>query len=297
MSLEVLVQQLLNALSLGSIYALLALGLAVVYSVLGLLNFAYGELITVNGYMMFVLIGAGMGFWEAALLGVVAAVAASLLIERTAFRPLRGASATTVIFSSFAVSVIIQNLIRNLVSPRPKGIAIPSWMDGVVAVGPFRLPVLSLITVAVALVGGVILTAMLTRSRHGLAMRAAAEDFTTARLMGVRAGRMIILAFGVSGLLAGIAGFLWVARRGAVTPTMGFTPLLEAFIAVVLGGFGKLSGAVYGGFLLAFIEVALQAALPAPLRPFTSALTLVVVVVILFVRPQGLAKAVEGRVA
>ena len=108
MSLEVLVQQLLNALSLGSIYALLALGLAVVYSVLGLLNFAYGELITVNGYMMFVLIGAGMGFWEAALLGVVAAVAASLLSERTAFRPLRGASATTVIFSSFAVSVIIQ---------------------------------------------------------------------------------------------------------------------------------------------------------------------------------------------
>ncbi len=297
MNAELLVQQLINALSLGSIYALLALGLAVVFSVLGLLNFAYGELVTITGYAMFLLIGAGVGFWPAVLVGVAAAVVASLLIELLAFRPLRGASATAVIFSSFAVSVIIQNLIRNLISPRPKGIAIPSWMDGVMTLGPFQFPVLSIITVTVAIVAVSVLTAFLTRSRHGLAMRAAAEDFTTTRLMGARAGRIIVLAFAVSGLLAGIAGFLWVARRGAVTPTMGFTPLLASFIAVVLGGFGKLAGAVYGGFLLAFIEVFLQVTLPAPMRPFTAAFALVVVVVILFFRPQGLAKAVEGRVA
>lgn len=297
MSAELIVQQLLNALSLGSIYALLALGLAVVFSVLGLLNFAYGELVTVTGYAMYLLISGGTGFWAAAAVGVVVAVATSLLIELTAFRPLRGASATVVIFSSFAVSVIIQNLIRNLISPRPKGIAIPNWMDGVMSVGPFQFPVLSIITVAVALVAVASLTAFLTRSRHGLAMRAAAEDFTTTRLMGVRAGRMIVLAFAVSGLLAGIAGFLWVARRGAVTPTMGFTPVLLAFIAVVLGGFGKLSGAVYGGFLLAFIEVTLEVVLPSAMRPFTAAFTLVAVVVILFFRPQGLAKAVQERVA
>lgn len=297
MSPEVALQQLLNALSLGSIYALLALGLAVVFSVLGLLNFAYGELVTVNGYAMFLLIGSGVGFWVAGAIGILVAVAASLVIELVAFRPLRRASATAVIFSSFAVAVIIQNLIRNLISPRPQGIAVPNWLDGVMSMGPFRFPVLSLVTVAVAVVAVTVLTAFLGRSRHGLAMRAAAEDFRTTRLMGAPAGRLVVLAFAVSGLLAGLAGFLWIARRGAVTPTMGFTPLLQAFIAVVLGGFGKLSGAVYGGFLLAFIEVVLQVLLPVGMRPFTAAFTLVVVVVILFVRPQGLAKAVEGRVA
>lgn len=297
MSLVELVQQVFNALSLGSIYALLALGLAVVFSVLGLLNFAYGELVTINGYVMFLLISAGFGFWAAAAVGLVTAVIASLLIELVAFRPLRRASATAVIFSSFAVAVVIQNLIRNLISPRPKGIAIPGWLDGVVAVGPFRIPVLALITVTVAAVGVSVVTAFLTRSRHGLAIRAAAEDFTTTRLMGAPANRMILLAFALSGILAGIAGFLWVAKRGVVTPTMGFVPLLQAFIAVVLGGFGGLSGAVYGGFLLAAIEVALQVALPSQLRPFAVALTLVVVVAILFVRPSGLAKTTEGRLA
>jgi len=290
-------QQILNALSLGAIYAVLALGLAIVFSTLGLLNFAYGELVTVNGYVMWLAVSAGLGFWAAAGLGVVAAVVFSLLIELTAFRPLRGASGPAVIFSSFAVSVIIQNLIRNFVSPRPQGIAVPGWMDGVLTVGGLRFPVLSVVTIAVAAVALVALSALLTRSRHGLALRAAAEDFAVTRLMGAPANRIIGMAFALSGMLAGIAGFLWIARRGTVNPTMGFTPLIQAFIAVGLGGFSKLSGAIYGGFLVAFIEVALQVALPAALRPFTMAFALMVVVVILFFRPQGLARAAEGRLA
>ncbi|MBX3094023.1 MAG: branched-chain amino acid ABC transporter permease [Cryobacterium sp.] len=297
MTVELLVQQLINALSLGSIYALLALGLAVVYSVLGLLNFAYGEIITIAGYCMFFLVSGGMDFWYAAIFGVIAAIATSLLIQLVAFRPLRGAPANAVIFASFAVSIIIKALISNVISPRPRGIPVPSWVDGVIQLGSFRLPILALITIAIAVVAMVALTWALHYSTPGLAIRAAAEDFTVTRLMGAPAGRLILLAFVLSGILAGIAGVLWIARTGSVSPAMGFTPLLQSFIAIVLGGLGNLRGAVIGGFALAFIEVALQVLLPTAVVPFTAALTLVAVVVILYFRPQGFSKLAQERVA
>lgn len=297
MTPEVLAQQVLNALSLGAIYALLALGLAMVFSVLGLLNFAYGELITIVGYTMVILVQSGVGFWSAAAFGVVGAAAGSLLVELIAFRPLRGAPFYAVVFSSFAVSLIIQNLIRNLISPRPQGLSVPGWIDGVLTLDRFRFPMLSLVTLGVAIVAMILLSLFLRRSRHGLAIRAAAEDFAVTRLMGAAAGRMISLAFLLSGVLAGVAGVLWVARRGSADPAMGFGPLLQSFIAVVLGGMGTLRGAVYGGFMLAFIEVGLQVLLPPAVRPYTTALTMVAVVVVLYVRPHGLSSAIEERVA
>lgn len=289
MTPEEVVQQLLNALSLGSLYALLALGLAMVWSVLGLLNFAYGELVTVTGYAMFFLVQfRTSSFLVAAIAGVAAAILVSLLTERVAFRPLRGASFMTLLFSSFAVAVIIQNLIRQLISPRPKGIPVPQAFDEVVHLGSFQVGVLPLLTLAVGLVTLTLLVAFLQRSRWGLAMRAAAEDFEATRLMGARANWIIALSFAVSGFVGGVAGVLWVARRGIVTPGMGFVPILKAFIAVVIGGLGSLRGAVLGGFVLAFVEVALTVLLPPAARPFTDALSLAVVVAILYLRPQGL---------
>jgi len=132
------------------------------------------------------------------------------------------------------------------------------------------------------------LTLFLRRSRAGLSMRAASQDFTTARLMGVRANGVISLAFLISGLLAGIAGVLWMARTTSVNPTTGFVPVIEAFIASVIGGLGNLRGAVFGGFFLGALEVFLQATLPGSLLPYTQAAALLVVVGILYVRPQGL---------
>lgn len=288
MSLEVAVQQLINALSLGSLYALLALGLAMVFSVLGLLNFAYGELVTLCGYTMYLLIQRQVPFAVAGAVGVLVPLLASLLIERVAFRPLRGASFITLLFSSFAVAVIIQNLIRQLISQRPKVIPVPPVFDEMLSVGPFQIGVLPLVTLVVAVVTLVILATFLQKSTWGLAMRAAAEDFEVTRLMGARADRVIALSFAVSGFIAGVAGVLWLARRGAVSPTMGFVPILKAFIAVVIGGLGSLKGAVYGGFLLAFVEVALMVLLPTPALPFTDAFALLAVVIILYLRPGGL---------
>jgi branched-chain amino acid transport system permease protein len=297
MTAQILIQQLFNALSLGSIYALLALGLAVVFSILGLLNFAFGEIITVTAYTMVLLVSLGIPFLAAAPIGILAGILMSVFTEFVAFRPLRRAPAYAVVFSSFAVSLLVQAFIRNVVSPRPQGLAVPAWLDQVVTIGGVRFPALSMVTIVIAIISMIALTALLQKSRHGLAMRAAAEDFQATRLMGAKAGSLILLAFAVSGTLAGIAGVLWIAKTGSATPDMGFNPLLQAFVAVVLGGMGSLRGAVVGGFALAFVEVGLQIFLPSEFVPYVQAISLLAVIVVLYVRPQGFARTVEERVA
>lgn len=288
MNFAVIVQQLINALSLGSLYALLSLGLAMVFSVLGLLNFAYGDLVTICGYTMYLLILWGVPFYLAGAAGLVMALVSSLIIERVVFRPLRGASFISLLFASFAAAVIIQNLIKQIISNRPKVIPVPQIFDEMIVLGPFQIGVLPLITLVVGLVTLSALVTFLHRTRWGLAIRAAAEDFEVTRLMGAKANRIIALSFALSGFVAGVAGVLWLARRGAVSPAMGFIPILKAFIAVVIGGLGSLKGAVLGGFVLAFIEVALMVFLPTHVLPFTDAFALLIVVFILYVRPGGL---------
>ncbi|MBN35473.1 MAG: branched-chain amino acid ABC transporter permease [Rhodospirillaceae bacterium] len=282
------IQQFINALALGGTYALLALGLAMVFSVLGLINFAHGELMTITGYAIFFAIGAGIPFPIAVALGIAAATGDAILMERVAFRPVRDANTATMLLTSFAVSTILHMLFQNLISARPKAIPVPNWMIGAIDLGGISIGVIQALSItgtALLLLG---LTIFLKRSILGIAMRAAALDFPVTRLMGINANAVIATAFGISGLLAGVAGVLWLAQRGSVDPLMGFLPVLKAFIAVVLGGLGSLSGAVVGGFVLAFIEVALRAFLPENLLPFRESITLSLVIILLLVRPEGL---------
>jgi branched-chain amino acid transport system permease protein len=288
-------QQIINALSLGSMYALLALGLALVFGVMGLVNFAYGELVTITGYTMYLLTLNGVPWWIAVCAGLVFATIASLLMERFAFRPLRNASFLTLLFSSFALSVIIQNVFRAAVSPRTKGIEGPALFIRAVHLGPLSVSWLSIITIAVGVACLLGLTVFMRTSLAGIGMRAAAENFSVARLMGVKANRVIALAFVISGLLAGIAGVLWVSRSGSVDPGMGFTPILKAFIATVIGGLGSLPGAVLGGFILAAAEVFFIAVLPTSVAPFSDPFALLLVIVILYFKPNGLLAPVAER--
>jgi branched-chain amino acid transport system permease protein len=283
-----LVQQLINALSLGSTYALLALGLAMVFSILGLVNFAFGELVTVAGYTMYLLQTAGVPFGIEVPAAIAAAALASVAMERLAFRPLRGASFATLLFSSFALSVIIQNLFLMLVSPREKGVSVPDFFNKYFHVGAYHVGYLQVITAASCVTALLALSLFLRRSTSGVGMLAAAQDFDVSRLMGIRSNRVVALAFALSGALAGVAAIFIVASRGTVSPQMGFNPVLSAFIAIVIGGLGSLSGAVLGGFLLAFIEVALQTLLPSGGQAYVEAVALVIVIGILYVRPEGL---------
>lgn len=289
MTAEIVVQQLINAISLGSLYALLALGLAMVYGVLKVLNFAHGDLVTVTGYIMWYLwMKVEMPFPIAVLVGIVGATGVSILTELVAFRPLRKASYSVMLISSFAVSIIIQNLIRIFIDPRPRGMRIPPVFDKVISIGSFHIGALSIITLMISLTVMALLLYFLLRTRWGMALRAAAVDFEVTRLVGVPANRTISLAFAIAGLLAGIGGALWVIRLGGIAPVMGLNPIIKAFISNVIGGLGSLVGAVVGGLILGFFDIFLKAFLPAGARPFVEAFALIAVVIILFFKPRGI---------
>jgi branched-chain amino acid transport system permease protein len=277
-----------NALSLGGIYALLAIGLAVVYSILGLINFAHGALMTLTGYILVFTASAGLPFAVGAPIAVVLIMVSAVLLERIAFRPVRGASGATMLLTSFAVAVLLQLAFQLFISTRPQVVPLPAILTTTLDLGGFAIGVNRIISVIVAIVVLVALNQFLKRTILGLAMRAAAEDFDVTRLMGIRANGVIATAFAISGLLAAVASVLWIAQRSSVDPMMGLIPVLKAFIATTLGGLGSLQGAVLGGILLGVIEITLAAYLPQAALPYQGAITLGIVILVLMVRPQGL---------
>jgi branched-chain amino acid transport system permease protein len=283
-----ILQFLINALSLGGLYALMALGLALVYSILRLVNFAYGELVMVGGYSLLVL-GAGPLPWLiVAMLSVLMAVIASLLLERVAFRPVRNASPNTMLITSFAVSALLQNGALLLISPRPKAVQVPAFFTENIKLGELLISKSNLVSMGVSLAVLGLLTLFLKRTILGSALRAAADDFVMTRLLGVRANQVIAAAFAISGALAGIVSLFWIGRTASVVPSIGLTPVLIAFVASVIGGLGSLAGAVVGGYLLGFVTVGLQSALPQQLLDFRQAFVFVIVILVLLFRPQGL---------
>ncbi|RJG44390.1 branched-chain amino acid ABC transporter permease [Mesorhizobium sp. DCY119] len=286
---EYIIQQIINALSVGSEYALLALGLAIVYSIVGLVNFAHGEMITVAGFAMyFAIILFVPNPWLLLAIGLVVATITAVVFERVAFRAIRNAPVNTGMLTAFGVSIIIQNAFVIFVATRPRPVQSPAFLGEQIFLGPIRLPVLQVLETGVTLVAILALVALLRFTTIGLAMRAAAKDFTTVRLMGIRANRVIYVAFLISGFLAGIAAIFILSRRGAVDPFMGFVPVLKAFVACVVGGLGSLPGAVLGGLLLGVCEVFLQATLPAEAAAYRDALVFAVVGLILVRFSQGL---------
>ena len=284
-------QIVVDVLSLGSLYALMALGLVVVYGILRLVNFAYGELIMVTGYVLYLLSPSPLPWIVMALLAVLAATFASYLTERIAFRPVRERSLTAMLITSFAVSTLLQNAALLLVSPRARLVPVPDLLTETIELWGAVLPVRNLLTigVTVALLAG--LTLLLKRTVLGIALRAAADKFTMTRLLGVPANLVIGVAFAISGLLAGVVALFWLGRIASVTPAIGLMPLLIAFIATVIGGMRSLVGAVVGGYVLGLMTVAINLLLPQDFLEYREAFTFTLVILILLFRPQGLIKA------
>jgi branched-chain amino acid transport system permease protein len=291
---EFLLQFALNALSLGSLYALMALGMAIVFGVLRLVNLAYGELIMVTGYTLFVLNDSPLPWLLLAFVAVVMAALASVLTERVAFRPVRSNSLNAMLITSFAVSTILQNGALLLVSPRTRAVDVPSLLTQNVNFAGLAVSVANILTLVVSFGLLVGLNLLLRRTTMGIALRAAADNFPMTRMLGVRADRVIATAFAISGVLAGVVGLFWVARIGSVIPTIGAGPLLIALIATVIGGMQGLSGAIVGGYLLGALTVGMQLLLPQGLLDYRDAFTFVIVILVLLVRPQGI---VAGRSA
>jgi branched-chain amino acid transport system permease protein len=283
------IQQTLNALSFGAEYALIALGLAIVFSIMGLVNFAHGEVVAFGGYSMVITASLLTSNPWLIMIGVmIACVLMSVVLERVAFRTIRGADLTTGLLTAFGVSIVLQNLFLLLGSPRPIAATQFIFLDQTVKFGSIRVSSLQIYETVATFIAIAILLVFLRKTTLGIAMRAAALDFEMVRLCGIRANRVIAGAFAISGLLAGIACIFIMARRGSVQPHMGFDPVLVAFVACVIGGFGSLPGAVLGGFLLGITEVAVLIFLPQSAGGLAPAVVFTLVTLILIWRPDGI---------
>lgn len=299
-------QNLIDALSLGSLYALVALGIGLLFGILRLVNFAHGDFITLGAYALIVpssnvVASMFIGSWYWALL--IPAVCAIVIIVALAtdvlvFRPLRSTSAPTLMIASFAVSYMIQNGILMVYGARPKSANLWPGLDTQIMAGGLRIPLLDVVTIVTTLALMGLLTLFLFRTRWGVQMRAAAEDFRMAQYLGVRGNFVIGMAFAVSGVLAAAVSLLFLAQTGSLSNVMGVPLALFAFVAVVVGGMGSLPGAVAGGFLVGFVVTMLQAYLPSDLRVFRDAFAFAFVILVLLVRPAGLipSRTIQERV-
>lgn len=294
-----LMQVVFDALSLGSLYALAALGIALIFGVMRLVNFAHGDVIA---FCVFALLWpsvdavaitfAGNLPWFL-LIPFTLAVGAglSVLSELVVFRRFRRANPATMMIASFALGFVIRYFLLMLFSSRPKSISLLPELSQPVALFGARIPLLQLITILVTIAVLIGLTAFLRRTRFGLEMRAAAENFTMARMLGVKANRVIMGAFALSGALAAAIALILGSQTGTANIMMGASVMLMAFIATVIGGMGSLAGAVIAGFALGAIATVMQVILPPDARAFRDAFVYGAVILVLIFRPQGLLAA------
>jgi branched-chain amino acid transport system permease protein len=292
-SVQFFIQQAINAVSIGSLYALMAIGLAMVFGILRLINFAHGDLIMVGSYAALLLLWAGLPFWLAALAGIAASTIAGLIMERIAYRPIRGAPDVSMLLTSFAVTILLENAAILIFNPTAKPFPAPAILKNALQFGPLRIASLDIVAIVVAIALLVLLTLFVTRTEVGISMRAASEDLLAARLVGINVNAVIAYAFAIGSMLAGVVGLLWSIRVGKIDPFMGFYPVLKAFVASVIGGLGSLPGAVLGGYILGILEILLQGLLPASLTPFRDGFVFAGLIILLLFRPNGILGSTE----
>jgi branched-chain amino acid transport system permease protein len=310
MDLSVLIQNFLNGLSIGAVYAIFALGYTIIFSILGIINFAHGAVFTLGAYFTYFLSGGsnnGTGllggfqlpfalpFWLAIILGSLLAGASGVLIERLAFRPLRarGADPLLALVSSLGVALVIVNLLQYVIGT--ESLSFPSdvygqWVSTHPSIqfgssdNPIQVNTIKVIIFAVSLVVLVILAYIINKTKIGKALRAVAENQTTASLLGISTDRFIVFTFFLSGVLGGLAGTLVGTGFSINGPYFGVTYGLKGLAVIVLGGLGDIPGAVVGGLVIGLAE----AFVPGDLSAYKEAVAFALLFVILLVRPQGI---------
>ena len=281
-------QQLTNALSVGSLYALIAIGYTMVYGILRLINFAHGDIFMLGGYIAFYAITLFvMPWWAGFIVSFVLTGLLGVCLEQAAYRPLRSSPRISIMISAIGASFLLQNLATVMFGGRPKGFPVPVFLTKVVKIQAISVVSVNLAIPVLTAILLIILQTIVHKTKTGMAMRAVSTDFSAARLMAIDVNKIVSFTFGTGSVLAAIGGVMWASKYPQLIPTVGAMPGLKCFIAAVIGGIGNISGAVLGGLLLGFIEIMMVAALPT-LTGYRDAFAFVLLIVVLLVRPSGL---------
>jgi len=281
-------QHLVNALALGSLYALIAIGYTMVYGILRLINFAHGEIFMLGAYIAFYAVTLFFLPWGAAYIVALGLTGIfGVAVERLAYRPLRNSPRISIMISAIGVSFLMQNLGVLIFGGRPVPFPVPQIFDNIIRFGEVSLMSVSLVIPVITATLLIVLRFIVRNTKTGMAMRACSTDIPAARLMGVDVNKVVSFTFAAGSLLAAIGGVMWALRYPNLHPTMGLMPGLKCFIAAVIGGIGNISGAVLGGMLLGMIEIMLVATMPA-LSGYRDAFAFVLLIIVLLVKPSGL---------
>ena len=280
-----MVSYLINGISLGSVYAIIALGYTMVYGIAKMLNFAHGDVIMIGGYMAFCSTSyLGWPVVPSVLFSILVCTILGIIIERLAYKPLREASSLAVLITAIGVSYFLQNAALLIWSSNPK--AFPSMVDlPNLFIGDIQISSVAIVTIIACIIIMIVLTLFTTRTRLGKAMRAVSEDKGAAQLMGINVNATISMTFAIGSGLAAIAGVLLCSAYPTLMPTTGAMPGIKAFTAAVFGGIGSIPGAMLGGILLGIIEIFAKAYISTQL---SDAIVFAVLIIVLIVKPTGL---------
>jgi len=278
------IETLINGLSMGSTYAMIALGYTMVYGIAKMLNFAHGDIIMVGGYMIFVTMSVTGNPFLGLLVAVICCVILGVSIEKVAYKPLRGASPLAVLITAIGVSYLLQSLAQIIFGTAPKMVNVADL--GNLKVAGLTIPVYTLVTLGCSMVIMTILTLFVKYTRTGRAMIAVSEDKGAAQLMGINVNRIIMITFAIGSALAAFAGLFMLMKSPSLTNTLGAMPGIKAFTAAVIGGIGSIPGAMLGGLLMGVVE-AISLTIP-PVAPYTDAIEFIILIIILLVRPTGI---------
>mgnify|MGYP002513513682 FL=1 len=285
---------LISGLSLGSIYALIALGYTMVYGIAKMLNFAHGDVIMVGAFTVIVsVMMLGFPIWAGLLLSVVICTVLGMTIERVAYKPLRKAEPLTVLITAIGVSYLLQNVALLIFGSTQKSFPKVFHVSSV-HFGDVSMSGESVVTLAVTIVIMICLSLFINKTRAGKAMRAVSQDKEAAELMGISVNRTISLTFAIGSALAAVAGVFYGATYGFIGPFTGSMPGIKAFVAAVFGGIGSIPGAMVGGILLGVLESMSKAYISTEL---SDAIVFASLIVVLLVRPTGLfGKVIKEKV-
>ncbi len=276
---------LLSGITVGSLYALIAIGYTMVYGILRLINFAHGDIFMMSGFFM-IYVSASMPMAVAIPVVLLMTVLLGVLIERAAYKPLRSAPRMSVMISAIGVSYLLQNLATYITGGLARPYPEIAFLKRSFALGSLNVKIITVLTPVLTILLVIALVIFIKHTKTGMAMRAVSKDFDTARLMGIRVNKVITITFIIGSFLAGVGSILYFSNYGQVSPTIGAMPGLKAFVAAVFGGIGSIPGAVLGAYIIGVCESLIKA--NDSIAIFSNAFTFALLIVVLLFKPNGM---------